>query len=71
MSRNLPLGRALELKVLRLFRDDGFRIHHDPGTARPRQTDIFAIGHDMHLRVEAYIQYDSEEPNGPVSYHVA
>jgi hypothetical protein len=38
MSRDLPPGRALELEVLRLFRDDGFRVHHDPGTARPRQT---------------------------------
>lgn len=52
MSRDLPLGRALELEVLRLFRDDGFRVHHDPGTARPRRTDIFAIGHDMQLLIE-------------------
>jgi hypothetical protein len=52
MSSDLPPGRALELEVLQLFRDDGFRVHHDPGTARPRQTDIFAIGHDMHPLIE-------------------
>jgi len=52
MSRELPPGRALELEVLRLLRDDGFRVHHDAGAARPRQTDIFAIGHDMHLLIE-------------------
>jgi hypothetical protein len=38
--------------VLQLFRDDGFPVHHNPGTARPRQTDIFAIGYDMLLLIE-------------------
>jgi Holliday junction resolvase len=35
-----------------LFRDDGFPVHHNPATARPMQTDIFAISYDMLLLIE-------------------
>jgi hypothetical protein len=40
-----------ELEVHQLFRDDEFRAQ-DPSTARPRQMDIVAIGHNMHRLIE-------------------
>ena len=44
MSRNLPPGRALEQEVLQLFRDDGFPVHHDPGTARaPDKSTLYSV----------------------------
>jgi hypothetical protein len=48
----LAPGRALELEVLQLLRNSGFRAHLDAGAAKPRQTDIVAHGKGINLLIE-------------------
>jgi len=45
-------GQALELEVLKLFRDAGFRAERNSRIAKPRQTDILAQGHGLTLLIE-------------------
>lgn len=51
MSEFSP-GKALELEVLQLLRNNGFRAHLDAEAARPRQTDIVAHGKGINLLIE-------------------
>lgn len=48
----MPPGRALELEILEMLREGGFRAELNAGAARPRQTDIYAHRPDVDLLVE-------------------
>jgi len=45
-------GRERERQVIELLRASGFRAHPNARAAKPRQTDIVADGHHLHLLVE-------------------
>jgi hypothetical protein len=45
-------GKALELEILKLVQNAGFRAERNSKAARPRQSDIHAEGHDLTLLVE-------------------
>jgi hypothetical protein len=62
-ARGLPPGRALELEVLELLRNNGFRVHLDAKAARPRQTDIVALGKEMNLLIEVKDRQRSVDVN--------
>lgn len=46
-------GNEFENLIGRLFRESGFRIYHNAGAARPRQTDLFASRGTKNLLIEA------------------
>ena len=46
-------GRSFEQEVATILRDGGFQVTVNPGTARPRQTDLYARSDDLTLLVEA------------------